>query len=506
MNSDLKAIIRYAEDIGHIPSMVELNNKGYTREWIRQHYGSITSLKAKIAANTSKLFDLEFHKPSFNLTDKKRFVITTACSGAKVSRDFLKSIKTYCKFQNAELIILPSFTEKITNFDPILRNENVCLNNIDLNTNVFLLGIKNKTTKADPISGLPRLGRRNGTFISPSPKQRLKYIATGHKTLPHALMTTGAITIPSYPHKHVIRDLQSIIAESDHVMGAVIVEIESDDIFHFRQIQADNNGQFADMGYLYTPRRKVRYAPCAMVLGDWHSGKTCAKVKKASLDITGKLGIKEWIMHDVYDSHSANHHEKGKLLLLSQKANVGELNLNKELMHLALDLTSLSRFVNKITIVKSNHDEFLERYLDSGAWMKHPYNTEICIELAAAMLKDINPVKYAVDKFSNNAKKLNWLNRDESYKIAGIECGAHGDKGSNGTRGNITSMENAYGDVVYGHTHTPEILRGAWCVGTSTFPYPDYGTGPSSWMNTHCLIYPNGQRQLVNIIEGKYTL
>ena len=95
---------------------------------------------------------------------------------------------------------------------------------------------------------------------------------------------------------------------------------------------------------------------------------------------------------------------------------------------------------------------------------------------------------------------------DESYKIGGVELGMHGHLGSNGSRGGSpANMEMSYGKVVYGHRHTAEILRDAYCVGTSTHLTLGYNKGSSSWTHTHCLVYPNGQRQLINFINGSFT-
>ncbi len=90
--------------------------------------------------------------------------------------------------------------------------------------------------------------------------------------------------------------------------------------------------------------------------------------------------------------------------------------------------------------------------------------------------------------------------------MADIELGAHGDKGANGARGSLLAMENAYGNSVSGHSHTPEILRGAWQVGTTSLLKLEYVKGPSSWMHTSCLVYPNGSRQLINAINGLWRL
>ena len=99
-----------------------------------------------------------------------------------------------------------------------------------------------------------------------------------------------------------------------------------------------------------------------------------------------------------------------------------------------------------------------------------------------------------------------WYDRDTEYKVAGIELGQHGDLGLNGSRGSLSQSEKAYGDCVVGHSHHSNIMRGAWRVGTSTKLKLDYNRGPSSWNQSHCLVYFDGSRQLINIIDSKWRL
>jgi hypothetical protein len=80
----------------------------------------------------------------------------------------------------------------------------------------------------------------------------------------------------------------------------------------------------------------------------------------------------------------------------------------------------------------------------------------------------------------------------------------HGDKGASGQRGSIAGFSNLVDKVVVGHSHTPGIIGGAYQVGTSSRLKLDYTSGPSSWMNTHCLVYTSGKRQLINVINGKW--
>jgi len=119
------------------------------------------------------------------------------------------------------------------------------------------------------------------------------------------------------------------------------------------------------------------------------------------------------------------------------------------------------------------------------------------------------PVKYGIEKYGdiNKAKNATWMGRDGDYKIAGIQLNCHGDRGSNGSKGNIKNMEMSYGNCVTAHSHSAQILRNAWCVGTSTHLKLPYNEGSaSSWTQSSCLIYGNGQRQLIHVINGNWQL
>lgn len=54
------------------------------------------------------------------------------------------------------------------------------------------------------------------------------------------------------------------------------------------------------------------------------------------------------------------------------------------------------------------------------------------------------------------------------------------------------------------NSHTPGIKHGCYQVGTSSTLRMDYTKGPSSWAHCHCVIYPNGKRQLIFVIDGHW--
>lgn len=54
------------------------------------------------------------------------------------------------------------------------------------------------------------------------------------------------------------------------------------------------------------------------------------------------------------------------------------------------------------------------------------------------------------------------------------------------------------------NSHSPGIEQGAYQTGTSTYLTLEYTSGPSSWLQTHCVVYANGKRALLSVINGKW--
>jgi hypothetical protein len=490
----------------HYPTREELREIGISRDMARSKFGNYQSLnKALYPRVQDYILDLVEESAGIKLPKAGTYVITSAVTGASAHEGFLKNLRTYCNKNKAVLVVVPTIGRECQLvIDPAFRGAHIAIDDTQINNNCSILGIKSSALASDPMSGLNRVGQRNGTFIAGSTKQRLKFVATAKNRMPHALMSTGAATLPKYIEGQLPRK-NYYIANHDHVIGALVVEVVDKEIYHFRQIVADKNGSFVDLGEYYTNGKLAKMRPSHIILGDWHSGKTDPEVRKATEQLSDALGIKTWVVHDFFDGDSISHHDKGKQALLAMKAMAGRLDLQAEMDGYVKDLEEISK-KRDVVIVKSNHDEHLERYLSEARYIKHPRNHKLGLVLANAYIEGHNPLEYYT-KIVKKAKVKNvtWLKRDEDFVVAGIQLGAHGDRGANGSRASIAQMENSYGLVTYGHSHTPEILRGAWCVGTSTSRKPDYGDGPSSWMNTHCLVYPNGTRQLINFIEGSFT-
>lgn len=431
----------------------------------------------------------------------KKYIISSVVPGADLNHKFLKSIANFCHIENAEALFIPTkelYKDEFISED-ILPYGQVIEKDINLNSNIAISTILISPDQVDPITGLDRVGHHESSVIYASPKQRLKSVASPSTAYPRCLMTTGAVTMPYYKSTK-----QAQLAKLDHVMGAIVVEVESNKLYHFRQVQASPDGSFIDLGYRYTVAgKKEKVAAAALVAGDWHVGFTDPAVSKATDDMLKKFNPKHLILHDFFDGISVNHHIEGKHLT---KALMGDNNdLKAELKLAEQELARLGKISNNVVIVKSNHDEFLDRWLDEGKYVEDARNHIVGLELALSKARGKDPLEYAINR-KRKVKNVTFLKSEQSFKVSRkkIECGMHGHLGPNGARGGSKGIEKAFISAVIGHSHTPEIIRNTWVVGTSTYLRLSYNKGPSSWANSHCIIYENGDRQIINIINGKW--
>ena len=516
--------VTYVDTYGITPSLKTVQSWGYTSHQINKFFGGMRHLydylssKEQYAHIFNKLVnDTLFTQKAFDelkekIKTKKKFIITTAVSGKEVEENCFKSLETFEEIEDAMIIIQPCEDVASRNsifdyeLDKRLRNCGFAFKDLYLNKKFFLSSIKVSAKQINPLTGLERLAQAKGSMALASPKQYLQFVANSNIKMPRALMTTGAITVSDYSSELSMSKRTSYLAEFDHVMGAIVVEIEDDRIFHFRQIQFDDDGSFYDLGWKYNPDgtvEEVKDTVC--VFGDTHVGSHCPEVDKCLQEITDYANCREVIVHDIFDNRFNNHHDIHKPVLRAIISRSGKTKLMYEGEITSNWLNDWSDRVEKMTIVKSNHDEALERYIDEGRWKDDPENLYDALDLVKARMDGKDPLKYLIKDMIGlkNPEKINWLDRDEDYIINGIELGAHGDKGGNGSRGSLRSIEKAYYKATVGHAHTGGIYREVYQVGTSTFLKLSYNTGPSSWTNTMCIQYPNGQRQLINIIRTK---
>jgi hypothetical protein len=214
------------------------------------------------------------------------------------------------------------------------------------------------------------------------------------------------------------------------------------------------------------------------------------------------------VRHDVIDSYSVSHHHRQSPAIRFKKHLQGTDKLQDELVDSAKWVENTTPKYATSVIVPSNHHNHIERWLEEVDWKTEPWNARIYHEMWAAWLDAIErkqPFQAFTWWMQNNCSaNAIYLQDDYPFIVKDIYLGYHGDRGPNGSRGNIRSFAKIGAKTVIGHTHSPGIEKGAYQVGTSSKLKLEYTRGPSSWLNTHCLIHPNGKRQLINIVWGDW--
>ena len=451
------------------------------------------------------------------LSGIKRFIITTAQNATPIHDDFFASLKTYADFHQAELVVIPiryknptsRFTMSQQNAEvwdpavtPYLYNQRK-----KLNDNLDLLGdIKTVPTATKPLSGFESITGGSSAILGHT-KVQMESIATPHNRYPKLLTTTGAVTVKNYTDSKAGKK-----GEFHHTHAALVVEIIGRKFF-FRHVNWDGGG-FTDLTHHFTPIGvSDAPRPLALVFGDTHRATMCKTVEKVTFAPDGMvetLDPEHLVFHDLHDGASTNHHTKKDPFAQIAKR-VSLLHLVKE--EIVQDVMWLARVCKgrKGVVIPSNHDDFLARWLREQDWRHDPENAEFYLETALHLVREIkagnecpHPFTHWVDKLKANAP-ITCLERDESFVLGGIELSMHGDKGPNGSRGTRNNLNRIGVKTIVGHSHSPGINEGCYQAGTSTPLRVEYNSGPSSWLNAHVILYANGKRAILPIVDGLWS-
>jgi len=187
-----------------------------------------------------------------------------------------------------------------------------------------------------------------------------------------------------------------------------------------------------------------------------------------------------------------------------EKEIFGTNDLQKEIDYMLSRLSEFNKY-KKVVIARSNHDDFIDRWLKSGDWKKQSTakNSEVYMRLSAMLLaqhKAGDVIGVIPEIINTNLKNFTALRLNESYKVKNWELGHHGHNGTNGSRGSLLQFRGLNTKVVIGHYHSPGRKDGALSVGTSTKLRLGYNNGASSWFNSHVIIHQDGRAQHINFV------
>lgn len=459
----------------------------------------------------------------------KRFILTSIQNNTFPHANFLASLENAAKYLEAELLASKYLYNKngFQNgeggkdiqfdpaFAPYIIEENVFLNNRESGF-AFMAELNILPTATYPLSG----------FAETATAYDLKGLVVGHAKITaesvaalkgesvRRLYSTGTATLKNY-----IQQKAGQKAEALHNYGALLVEFDDEGTFFVRQLEAmDASGEFYDLNQHYTPSGVYEASGHVLALqyGDIHAEKIDNECADASwnseyslLDI---LKPKYQLIHDVHDFTSRNHHNRQSGVFLAEQYAQGRDKVIDDLIDTGRILEQMDRPFSQTVIVESNHDLALARWLNDpkANITQDPANAHLFHTLNAAIYGAIadrdtsfNVLDYALRQVAGCDFAAVFLSTDESFKLAGIECGCHGHNGINGSKGSPKQFVKL-GKMNTGHTHTASIFGGVYTAGVSGSLDMGYNIGASSWSQTHIITYANGQRTLIDFKNGKF--
>jgi len=465
-------------------------------------------------------------KIDYTHKSKAVYVITAAQNATPVHEGFWATLQAYAEIRNAEIMVIPYryknptslFSDKDDDYWwPSVENYLVS-SEVQLCKGLQLLGqIKMQPTATTPLSGFDGFTGLDSAIFG-HPKLQLRTVATPSKRMPKILTTTGACTVENYTDSKAGHK-----GKFHHNISALIVELDGDK-FHLRHVHGDEDGSFYDLEYHYTAHGRTRYGRVVgLVPGDVHAEFVDDKVEAALFrgpnSIVEVLDPEILIYHDLEDFYRRNHHHRGNDLISYGKHHFGRDNVEEGLQISAdfIDRNSRDRTLN--LIVRSNHDEAFDRWLREADPKMDPENARFYYYMKFHQLNNLKKTRtgfQTIDSFEfwchnpldqtglQSKGNTSFLRRDQSYEVADIEIGFHGDVGINGSRGSASAFSKIGPKTIIGHSHSPGIVEGCYQVGVCAYLDLEYAVGPSSWLHTHCVIYPNGSRALINVINGEW--
>ena len=449
----------------------------------------------------------EAKKREYNKS-KKRFIITWAQNDTDVHLGFLKNIEAYAKFIDADIHVIAGRYRNPT----VLSGESTCdtwshniLTYLDANRHKIhkyvsiLSDVKIQPTAINPMSSMEGMSGINSCVFG-SPKVHMEVIPVLEGSRPKLMMTTGAITRMNYTDSKAGKK-----GEFHHVFGFILIEIADSEKFYARQVTAnDDTGDFTDLYFSVKGGKVTRVNDIeAIVLGDIHNGDTDKKVMESTTKLLKKLKPKYTIVHDLFNGHSISHHDlKNPVKQYYREVNGTNL-LKKEINEMLSWVDCMKKY--NLVVVRSNHDDFIDRWILNSDWKFNIKNSLEYMEYAKVLLENKAPkgiIPYIIDK---KFPTVRTLGRDESFRVKNWELGVHGDIGQHGSKGSLLQFRRLNTKVIVAHYHSPERKDGALSVGTSTKLRLDYNIGPSNWLNSHVIIHLDGKCQHINFINGEYT-
>ena len=530
--SDLrdKLVASFSRHSGNIAAVSR--EVGCSRSSVRRNIAKVGLGKKPLAGGKQRAAE---QKEALPVTgDIKRFILTSAQNNTYVHKEFWANVEAMAKHYNAQILV-GTFSYNQNNygklavkqgtkeehqhslwFDPLITPY-ISDKRIALAPGLVWSGNMNiLPTEDNPIAGLETYGGAT-SVIFPHTKIEMRSIATTPDCPPKMIYTTGACTLMNYLQKKL-----GIKAEHHHRYAFLLVEVDCQGNWWVRQVAARKSGRViqdldvrVEDGVVTTGM-----AVEAITWGDLHATNSQPEVVAASQVMLDMLHPKYQFIHDVMEGVSINRHYVKHAPLPHETFHRwlrGLHRVDEELRQTKAVVEKYLRPWCQTFAPDANHDaKWLASWLTKFDYRYDPANAELFLRMqnfmyaqirAGKVPKDVNLMQFAMEQEAGlKPGAVRFLLPDESFEVKEIECGMHGHLGPNGAFGNPSNLAKIGKKATTAHTHSCGIYHGLYVAGTSSKLTRDwdYTMGPSSWTHSHVVLYPNGQRTIVTMKNGKW--
>jgi hypothetical protein len=441
------------------------------------------------------------------------FILATAQNNTPICEDFLSALEVYADHIGGQILISGTEYNKTAYQKDaeggVFYNPKIVKYMVDKPTRlydnlIFAAELMINPTSARPTNMLQGYHGENGLIV-PHVKIELKSYPTPQNQSPKFVWSTGTIS-----QKNYIQRAAGQKAEAHHSIAALVcVPCKlSETGYQVRQLHWVNNS-FIDLD-LEVFKDSVFAAPPAHALsmGDIHAEKIDRTALANAISLALLVETENVFLHDLFDFESRNSHNREDHIFL---AGMGDQSVVDDLQKVAEVLDQIDAALGgdgKIYIVRSNHDEQLDRWLHDPkySFMKDRVNARLYLDLQSEMYGFIERGEKIPDMFElamvagnvTYPNNVQFLTRKSVIKIDGVMLTDHGDFGSNGSRGTPAQMAKTYNKATTGHTHSAGIIDSCYTSGVTGSKKMGYNEkGASSWSHAHTVQYANGSRAII---------
>lgn len=509
-----------ARDAEIIATYQKLQNKSETARTLGLSRNIIRGVLTKYADELDPVTDPEGAVCPKKAAKRKTFVVTSVLNNCPIHKPFLAALETYCDLNDAQLIAIPVRYKNLSLYAgkyevewPSELDPYYLTRDVSLSSNLMILGsMRIQATAKRPLSGTHGISKGKSAIFG-HPRVALETHATPTHKYPLVYMTTGSVSMPAYSDTKAGR-----IGEFHHTLAAVVIETDGDK-FWWRHLHW-GDGTITDLGMDYDANGAYEAPPAeALIPGDVHVG-WGSEDSPVFSQLHRETSYRAIVLHDILDFFSASHHHDNQPALKYMKALYGRDDVDQELMDVVAFMEHNIPVDVHRHVIRSNHHDHLDRWLNSKKVPENPKNLELWYRLNARRLglireraeaglpvNDWRPpgaLELVLAEYWDENTPWSIQDDREPLEIAGIDCSQHGDRGPNGSRGSRAGFAKVQRKTIIGHSHSPGIHDGCYQVGLSCRTDLPYNTGYSSWLNCSAIIYANGTRTLLPVIDGHY--